>query len=149
MGTGAIVDVPIGMSLLGRVVDPLGNAIDGHGEIVSDQRQRVELKAPGIIPRKSVHEPMQTGLKAVDSLVPIGRGQRELIIGDRQTKPPSLSTPSSTRSTLSTQVIPTSNSTASMLLLDRRGPPLPTLCVPSPKRTPSGTPLSSLPPPPT
>merc|ERR1719246_207373 len=83
--TGAIVDVPIGMSLLGRVVDPLGNAIDGHGEIVSDQRQRVELKAPGIIPRKSVHEPMQTGLKAVDSLVPIGRGQRELIIGDRQT----------------------------------------------------------------
>merc|ERR1719469_763236 len=73
------------MSLLGRVVDPLGNAIDGHGEIVSDQRQRVELKAPGIIPRKSVHEPMQTGLKAVDSLVPIGRGQRELIIGDRQT----------------------------------------------------------------
>merc|ERR1740117_2175870 len=73
------------MSLLGRVVDPLDNAIDGHGEIVSDQRQRVELKAPGIIPRKSVHEPMQTGLKAVDSLVPIGRGQRELIIGDRQT----------------------------------------------------------------
>merc|ERR1740130_2411289 len=73
------------MSLLGRVVDPLGNAIDGHGEIVSDQRQRVELKAPGIIPRKSVHEPMQPGLKAVDSLVPIGRGQRELIIGDRQT----------------------------------------------------------------
>lgn len=83
--TGAIVDVPIGNNLLGRVVDPLGNAIDGHGEIVSDQRQRVELKAPGIIPRKSVHEPMQTGLKAVDSLVPIGRGQRELIIGDRQT----------------------------------------------------------------
>merc|ERR1719469_18102 len=73
------------MSLLGRVVDPLGNAIDGHGEIVSAPRQRVELKAPGIIPRKSVHEPMQTGLKAVDSLVPIGRGQRELIIGDRQT----------------------------------------------------------------
>ena len=67
--TGAIVDVPIGRALLGRVVDPLGNAIDGHGEIVSDQRQRVELKAPGIIPRKSVHEPMQTGLKAVDSLV--------------------------------------------------------------------------------
>jgi F0F1-type ATP synthase alpha subunit len=67
--TGAIVDVPIGKALLGRVVDPLGNAIDGHGDIVSDQRQRVELKAPGIIPRKSVHEPMQTGLKAVDSLV--------------------------------------------------------------------------------
>lgn len=71
--------------MLGRVVDPLGNAIDGHGPIKSDQRQRVELKAPGIIPRKSVHEPMQTGLKSVDSLVPIGRGQRELIIGDRQT----------------------------------------------------------------
>lgn len=83
--TGSIVDVPIGDGLLGRVVDPLGNAIDGKGPIESNQRQRIELKAPGIIPRKSVHEPMQTGLKAVDSLVPIGRGQRELIIGDRQT----------------------------------------------------------------
>jgi len=70
---------------LGRVVDALGNAIDGRGPIQSDMRQRIELKAPGIIPRKSVHEPMQTGLKSVDSLVPIGRGQRELIIGDRQT----------------------------------------------------------------
>jgi len=83
--TGSIVDVPIGDGMLGRVVDALGNAIDGQGPIKSDQRQRVELKAPGIIPRKSVHEPMQTGLKSVDSLVPIGRGQRELIIGDRQT----------------------------------------------------------------
>jgi len=83
--TGSIVDVPIGEGMLGRVVDALGNAIDGHGPIKSDMRQRVELKAPGIIPRKSVHEPMQTGLKSVDSLVPIGRGQRELIIGDRQT----------------------------------------------------------------
>jgi F-type H+-transporting ATPase subunit alpha len=83
--TGSIVDVPIGPSMLGRVVDALGEPIDGEGPIVSDQRQRIELKAPGIIPRKSVHEPMQTGLKAVDSLVPIGRGQRELIIGDRQT----------------------------------------------------------------
>merc|ERR1712156_678696 len=83
--TGSIVDVPIGECMLGRVVDPLGNAIDGKGPIESDTRQRIELKAPGIIPRKSVHEPMQTGLKAVDSLVPIGRGQRELIIGDRQT----------------------------------------------------------------
>ena len=83
--TGSIVDVPIGMDMLGRVIDPLGNAIDGAGPIKSDQRQRVELKAPGIIPRKSVHEPMQTGLKSVDALVPIGRGQRELIIGDRQT----------------------------------------------------------------
>merc|ERR1711934_580516 len=83
--TGAIVDVPIGDGLLGRVVDPLGNPIDGAGAIKSDQRQRVELKAPGIIPRKSVHEPMQTGLKSVDALVPVGRGQRELIIGDRQT----------------------------------------------------------------
>ena len=83
--TGSIVDVPIGDGMLGRVVDPLGNAIDGAGPIKCDQRQRVELKAPGIIPRKSVHEPMQTGLKAVDSLVPVGRGQRELIIGDRQT----------------------------------------------------------------
>merc|ERR1712086_1057655 len=83
--TGAIVDVPIGYGLLGRVVDPLGVAIDGLGPVKSDQRQRVELKAPGIIPRKSVGEPMQTGLKGVDALVPIGGGQRELIIGDRQT----------------------------------------------------------------
>lgn len=83
--TGSIVDVPIGEDMLGRVIDPLGTPIDGHGPIKSDQRQRVELKAPGIIPRKSVHEPMQTGLKSVDALVPIGRGQRELIIGDRQT----------------------------------------------------------------
>ncbi len=83
--TGSIVDVPIGEGLLGRVVDALGNDIDGLGPIKSDERQRIELKAPGIIPRKSVHEPMQTGLKSVDSLVPIGRGQRELIIGDRQT----------------------------------------------------------------
>lgn len=83
--TGAIVDVPIGKGLLGRVVDGLGNPIDGLGPIAASQRARVETKAPGIIPRKSVHEPMQTGLKAIDSLVPIGRGQRELIIGDRQT----------------------------------------------------------------
>merc|ERR1712166_330766 len=83
--TGAIVDVPIGHGLLGRVVDPLGVPIDAKGPIDSDVRQRVELKAPGIIPRKSVGEPMQTGLKCVDALVPIGRGQRELIIGDRQT----------------------------------------------------------------
>src|SRR5689334_10067532 len=83
--TGAIVDVPVGRGLLGRVVDGLGNPIDGKGPIQSTERKRVEVKAPGIIPRKSVHEPMQTGLKAIDSLVPIGRGQRELIIGDRQT----------------------------------------------------------------
>jgi F-type H+-transporting ATPase subunit alpha len=83
--TGAIVDVPVGRGLLGRVVDALGNPIDGKGPIDSSERRRVEVKAPGIIPRKSVHEPMQTGLKAIDSLVPVGRGQRELIIGDRQT----------------------------------------------------------------
>ncbi|XP_026569669.1 ATP synthase subunit alpha, mitochondrial [Pseudonaja textilis] len=83
--TGAIVDVPVGEELLGRVVDALGNAIDGKGPITSKTRRRVGLKAPGIIPRISVREPMQTGIKAVDSLVPIGRGQRELIIGDRQT----------------------------------------------------------------
>jgi len=83
--TGAIVDVPVGKGLLGRVVDALGNPIDGKGPIQSDERQRVEVKAPGIIPRKSVHEPVQTGLKALDALVPVGRGQRELIIGDRQT----------------------------------------------------------------
>lgn len=104
--TGSIVDVPIGEEMLGindilfyyiyvcvfnisniigRVFDSLGNAIDGLGPVKSSSRKRVEIKAPGIIPRKSVHEPMQTGLKAVDCLVPIGRGQRELIIGDRQT----------------------------------------------------------------
>jgi F-type H+/Na+-transporting ATPase subunit alpha len=83
--TGTIVDVPVGKGLLGRVVDGLGNPIDGKGPIVSDQRSRVEVKAPGIIPRQSVHEPVQTGLKALDALVPVGRGQRELIIGDRQT----------------------------------------------------------------
>ncbi|SIR24336.1 MULTISPECIES: F0F1 ATP synthase subunit alpha [unclassified Bosea (in: a-proteobacteria)] len=83
--TGAIVDVPVGKELLGRVVDALGNPIDGKGPIKATQRSRVDVKAPGIIPRKSVHEPMATGLKAVDALIPIGRGQRELIIGDRQT----------------------------------------------------------------
>ena len=83
--TGSIVDVPVGKGLLGRVVDPLGNPLDGKGPIEATERRRVDVKAPGIIPRKSVHEPMQTGLKAIDALIPIGRGQRELIIGDRQT----------------------------------------------------------------
>ncbi len=83
--TGAIVDVPVGKALLGRVVDALGNPIDGGPPIEGAERHRVEVKAPGIIPRRSVHEPVQTGIKALDSLVPIGRGQRELIIGDRQT----------------------------------------------------------------
>ena len=83
--TNAIVDVPVGKELLGRVVDALGNPIDGKGNIESKDRSRIEVKAPGIIPRKSVSEPMQTGLKAIDSLIPVGRGQRELIIGDRQT----------------------------------------------------------------
>ena len=83
--TKSIVDVPVGKGLLGRVVDGLGNPIDGKGPVEYESRRLVELKAPGIMPRKSVHEPMQTGLKAVDALIPIGRGQRELIIGDRQT----------------------------------------------------------------
>ncbi|ALN71343.1 MULTISPECIES: F0F1 ATP synthase subunit alpha [unclassified Aureimonas] len=83
--TGAIVDVPVGKGLLGRVVDGLGNPIDGKGPIEGAERRRVDVKAPGIIPRKSVHEPMSTGLKAIDALIPIGRGQRELVIGDRQT----------------------------------------------------------------
>src|SRR5579883_462939 len=83
--TNAIVEVPVGKELLGRVVDALGNPIDGKGPINATRRARVDVKAPGIVPRRSVHEPMQTGLKAIDSLVPIGRGQRELIIGDRQT----------------------------------------------------------------
>jgi ATP synthase F1 delta subunit len=83
--TGAIVEVPVGKELLGRVVDPLGNPIDGKGPIKAKQMMRVDVKAPGIIPRKSVNEPMSTGLKAIDALIPIGRGQRELVIGDRQT----------------------------------------------------------------
>ncbi len=83
--TGEIVDVPVGKELLGRVVDGLGNPIDGKGPIQSSEKRRIELKAPGIIPRQGVSEPMQTGIKALDALVPVGRGQRELIIGDRQT----------------------------------------------------------------
>ncbi len=83
--TGAIVEVPVGKALLGRVVDALGNPIDGKGPVEAEGKSRVDVKAPGILPRKSVHEPMQTGLKAIDLLIPIGRGQRELIIGDRQT----------------------------------------------------------------
>src|ERR1700710_287784 len=83
--TGSIVDTPVGKGLLGRVVDALGNPIDGKGPIQFTERRRVDVKAPGILPRKSVHEPMSTGLKAIDALIPVGRGQRELIIGDRQT----------------------------------------------------------------
>ncbi|MGI9432765.1 MAG: F0F1 ATP synthase subunit alpha, partial [Myxococcota bacterium] len=83
--TGRIVEVPVGEALLGRVVDALGNPIDGKGPIESGESRRVELKAPGIVTRKSVHEPLETGLKAIDAMTPVGRGQRELIIGDRQT----------------------------------------------------------------
>lgn len=83
--TDKIVSVPVGKELLGRVVDALGNPIDGKGPIITEKMGKVDVKAPGIITRKSVHEPMQTGIKAIDALVPIGRGQRELIIGDRQT----------------------------------------------------------------
>ena len=83
--SGAIVDVPVGKGLLGRVVDPLGNPIDGKGPIEGAERRLVDVKAPGILPRKSVHEPVQTGIKSIDAMIPIGRGQRELVIGDRQT----------------------------------------------------------------
>lgn len=83
--TGQIVDVPVGEAMLGRVVDALGNPIDGKGPINTTERRRAQLKAPGILPRKSVNQPVQTGLKSVDAMVPVGRGQRELIIGDRQT----------------------------------------------------------------
>jgi len=83
--TGEIVDIPVGMGLLGRVVDALGNPIDGKGPLKTTERRRAQLKAPGILPRQSVSQPVQTGLKSVDAMVPIGRGQRELIIGDRQT----------------------------------------------------------------
>jgi hypothetical protein len=105
--TGAIVDVMTGKGLLGRVVDGLGNPIDGKGPITDGERRRVEVKAPGIMPRKSVHEPMQTGLKAIDSLIPIGRGQRELIIGDRQTGKTARSRwiHSSTRKALTTRLV--------------------------------------------
>ena len=82
---GEIVDVPVGKGLLGRVVNPLGDPIDGKGPIEATDRRRVDVKAPGIMPRKGVHEPVQTGIKAIDALIPVGRGQRELIIGDRQT----------------------------------------------------------------
>jgi F-type H+/Na+-transporting ATPase subunit alpha len=83
--TKTIVDVPVGKGLLGRVVDPLGNPIDGKGPIEATERRLVDVKAPGILPRKSVHEPVQTGIKAIDAMIPVGRGQRELVIGDRQT----------------------------------------------------------------
>ncbi|MGV3695331.1 MAG: HAS-barrel domain-containing protein, partial [Paracoccus marcusii] len=83
--TRSIVDVPVGKALLGRVVDGLGNPIDGKGPIETTERRIADMKAPGIMPRKSVHEPMATGLKSVDAMIPVGRGQRELIIGDRQT----------------------------------------------------------------
>lgn len=83
--TGEIIDVPVGPELLGRVVDALGNPIDGKGPLQTKEKRRAQLKAPGILPRRSVNQPVQTGLKCVDSMVPVGRGQRELIIGDRQT----------------------------------------------------------------
>jgi hypothetical protein len=117
--TGAIVDVPIGEEMLGRVFDALGNPIDGLGPVKTTKRKRVEIKAPGIIPRKSVNEPMQTGLKAVDGLVPIGRGQRELIIGDRLVRLPLLLIPLSTRRPTSTRETPTNSCFACMWLSDR------------------------------
>src|SRR3990172_7248271 len=83
--TGRIIEVPVGQALLGRIVDALGNPIDDGGPIETSERRRVEVKAPGIVARQSVREPLQTGIKAIDSMIPIGRGQRELIIGDRQT----------------------------------------------------------------
>ena len=115
--TNSIVDVPVGKGLLGRVVDALGNPIDGKGPIEAAERRVADVKAPGIIPRKSVHEPMATGIKSIDALIPIGRGQRELIIGDRQTgKTAWRSTPSSTRRTTTTSRATTSrrSSTVSM-----------------------------------
>src|SRR4029453_16585125 len=83
--TGRIAEVPVGEALLGRVVDALGQPIDGKGTIQTDTKRRIELKAPGIVARQPVKEPLQTGIKAIDAMIPIGRGQRELIIGDRQT----------------------------------------------------------------
>ncbi len=96
--TGEVLSVPVGDGFLGRVVDPLGAPIDGLGEIKAEERRALELQAPGVMARKSVHEPMQTGIKAIDAMIQIGRGQRQLIIGARQTgKTASRSTPSSTR----------------------------------------------------
>merc|ERR1712013_541302 len=115
------------MEVLGRVVDALGNPIDGKGPLGTSEKFRVGLKAPGIIPRQSVSEPMQTGIKAVDSLVPIGRGQRELIIGDRQARPLSPSTPSSTRRASTRPTMPRRSSTVSTSPLARRGPLSPRL----------------------
>ncbi len=83
--TGEVLSVPVGDGYLGRVVDPLGNPIDGLGEIATEGRRELELQAPGVMQRKSVHEPLQTGIKAIDAMIPVGRGQRQLIIGDRQT----------------------------------------------------------------
>jgi len=83
--TGEVLSVPVGDAYLGRVVDPLGNPIDGLGEVKAETRRALELQAPGVMSRKSVHEPMQTGIKAIDAMIPVGRGQRQLIIGDRQT----------------------------------------------------------------
>merc|ERR1719232_823570 len=115
------------MEVLGRVVDALGNPIDGKGPLGTSEKFRVGLKAPGIIPRQSVSEPMQTGIKAVDSLVPIGRGQRELIIGDRQTRLQSPLTPSSTRRGSMRLEMQRRSCTASTSQWDRRGLPLPRL----------------------
>ena len=134
--TGSIVDVPIGDGLLGRVVDALGNDIDGLGPIKSDERQRIELKAPGIIPRKSVHEPMQTGLKSVDSLVRkfeflsfrcllVVDNVSSLSVTDRLERQPSLLTQSSIRGSISKKAVTLSRDfTASTLLLDKRDLPL-------------------------
>ena len=93
--TGEVLSVPVGDEFLGRVVNPLGQAIDGLGEITTSQRRALELQAPSVVQRKSVHEPLQTGLKAVDAMTPIGRGQRQLIIGDRQTGKTAIAIPSS------------------------------------------------------
>src|SRR5918999_1918065 len=83
--TGRLLEVPVGEELLGRIVDPLGRPLDGKGDVNTEATRPAEFKAPGVVQRKPVEEPMQTGLKAIDSMIPIGRGQRELIIGDRQT----------------------------------------------------------------
>jgi F-type H+-transporting ATPase subunit alpha len=137
--TASIVDAPVGKGLLGRVVDALGNPIDGKGPLTDVKRSRVEVKAPGIMPRQSVHEPMQTGLKAIDSLIPIGRGQRELIIGDRQTGKTAIAVDtSSTKKRLMTRlaVMIPRNCSASMLRLVRSGPPLRRSCARSKNRAP-------------
>merc|ERR1711977_485547 len=135
--TGEIVDVPVGIEMLGRVVDALGNPIDGKGPIKTTEKRRAQLKAPGILPRHSVNQPVQTGLKSVDAMVPIGRGQRELIIGDRQTGKTAVALDAMlNQKRWNDGNDETKNFTVCTSLLDKSDPPLPSLSRPLRRTTP-------------